>query len=226
MKKGDIIKLSYTGRISGPDTVFDTTDAKVAEKEGIKNNKMAYGPVTIIVGETNLIKGVEEAIESMKEGEEKTIEIPPEKAYGKRDPNRIVVTPLKEFKARNITPYPGMVIQTEEGYARVQSVNGGRVRLDFNHELAGKTLKFTLKVEKLLKEPKEQIEGLLEAEFPGIPAKEIEIAVGKDSVTITTTPAVEMANGSATRKKNLADKILKHIKGIKRVIYKQEFSKE
>jgi hypothetical protein len=68
--------------------------------------------------------------------------------------------PLSEFTKRDLQPFPGMVVEIDNQKAKVQSVNGGRVRVDFNHELAGQTLTYDFKVVKILKTPQEKLDAL------------------------------------------------------------------
>ncbi len=89
VKNGDFLRLEYTGKVQETGEVFDTTDEKVAEEEGIKSDKKIYGPISIIVGAGHVLKGIEDALIGMGEGDEKSIEIPPEEAFGERDPKKM-----------------------------------------------------------------------------------------------------------------------------------------
>jgi FKBP-type peptidyl-prolyl cis-trans isomerase 2 len=119
----------------------------------------------VVVGEGQVIKGLDEALEGMKVGEEKTIEIPPEKAYGKRSQEMVRIVPLKKFKEQKITPIPGMPIEIDGRMARIQTVAGGRVRVDFNHDLAGRPLTFEVKVETEAASDDDKIRFLLDRDF-------------------------------------------------------------
>ncbi len=136
-----VLLVTYEGMVKGEQKPFD----KVTEEN----------PLPVVVGTGELLKGLEEVLKDMKPGEEKTVELPPEKAFGERDPNKIAIIPLREFQKRNITPYPGLVIEADGMRGRVLSVSGGRVQVDFNHELAGKTVIYKVKVLKELKDPVE-----------------------------------------------------------------------
>lgn len=160
----DFIKISYTGKLDDG-KVFDTTSEKVAKKEGIFDEKRVYTPLPVIVGEGQVIKGLDEALDAMKVGEEKTIEVPPEKAYGRRNPDLVRIIPLKKFKEQKINPIPGMPIDIDGRVARVQTVAGGRVRVDFNHELAGRTLVFEVKVEEKATTDKDKVVFLVKKNF-------------------------------------------------------------
>ncbi len=148
IEKGDVAEVILTGRI----------------KDGRVFQKMET-PTPVIVGLGKLIKGLDEAILGMEVGERKTVEIPPEKGYGKRNPNLVMLVPMSSFKKSGIKPVPGTVV-TIDGYpARVLSVSGGRVQVDFNHELAGKTLVFDIEVKAVYKKDEEKAKALAKKYF-------------------------------------------------------------
>jgi len=166
VKNGDFIKLEYTGKIIETGDIFDTTDEELAEEKGIHSDKKTYGPLSVIVGGGHVLKGMETALEGMEEGEEKTIELPPEEAFGERDPNLIQLVPMSEFKKQGITPQVGMAITSEGNTGIIRSVSGGRVRLDFNHELAGKNLEYQVKVAEIITDDLEKIKSMIDLHYP------------------------------------------------------------
>ena len=143
IEKGDVVELMFVGKVKG-NGVFQET------KE----------PTPMIVGMKKLIPGLDEALLGMEEGEKKTVEVSPEKGYGQRDQSLVKLIPLSAFKKSGITPVPGAVIDIEGYPARILTVSGGRVQVDFNHELAGKTLIFDVEVKKIHKTDKEKAEVL------------------------------------------------------------------
>lgn len=155
------VKISYTGKVKDSQ-VFDTTDAETAKKENIFDAKRIYQAVPMIIGELQVLKGLDEELTDMKAGEEKELDIPPEKAYGQKDPNLIRLVPMKIFKQEKMTPIPGMVIELDGRPARIQTVSGGRVRVDFNSELAGKTLSYKVKIVEEAKTQEQKIKYLIE----------------------------------------------------------------
>ncbi|MEM4598695.1 MAG: peptidylprolyl isomerase [Candidatus Diapherotrites archaeon] len=142
--KGDVIRLNYTIRDSSE--VFDTTLESVAIKEGIFQNGKQYEPAIFIVGMPNFFEKVDNEIEAMSVGEKKSIALKPKDAFGERNPDLIKVVPMTEFKRRKIVPFPGLAVDVNGLQGKVQSVSGGRVRVDFNHPLAGKDLYFEAEV--------------------------------------------------------------------------------
>ncbi|RLF75199.1 peptidylprolyl isomerase, partial [Thermococci archaeon] len=130
--KKDVIKLHYTGKIKETGEIFDTTYEDVAKEAGIYNEKGIYGPVPIAVGAGHVIKGLDEALEGLEVGKKYTLEIPPEKAFGKRDPKLIKTFTIGQFRRQGIYPFPGLdvEIETDSGKklkGRVMSVSSGRV---------------------------------------------------------------------------------------------------
>ncbi len=177
------VKISYTARIKDG-KIFDTTDEEVAKKENIFDEKRVYGAVPIVVGEGHVIQGLDEALKDMKVDEEREIEIPPEKAYGKRNPNLIRLVPMRVFKQHRINPIPGMPIELDGKVARIQTVAGGRVRVDFNPELAGKTLVYNVKIEEESKTDEDRIKYLIERSFNTCDGFELKINDGNLHINI------------------------------------------
>ncbi len=166
VEKGDVVEIKLVGRIKDGDIIEQTGDK----------------PAVVIIGKKKLIPGLDDAILGMDEGEKKTVEVPPEKAYGQRNPELVRIVPMSAFKKSGINPAPGVVV-TIDGYpARVISVSGGRVRVDFNHELAGKTLVFDVEVVKIHKDDESKVKALVGKWFD----KGIEIKVG-DKIEIKAT---------------------------------------
>ncbi|CAF30746.1 FKBP-type peptidyl-prolyl cis-trans isomerase [Methanococcus maripaludis] len=143
--KGDTIKVDYTGRFEEGE-VFDTSVETVAKEEGIFEEGRPYMPLEFTVGEGQLIQGFEEAVLGLKVGEEVTVTIPPEKGYGFRDESLIERVPIEAFDQADFEPEEGMVIVAGEEPAVILEVTDEDVALDFNHELAGETLQFTIKI--------------------------------------------------------------------------------
>ena len=159
------IKLNYTGKVKETGDVFDTTYEDVAEEAGINNPDKEYKPMVLAVGSSQLIPKLHEEIKKLDVGDKKSVEIPCEDAFGKRDPSLIKLIPMKEFKKQGMTPYPGMRIQAEGGEGRILTVNGGRVKVDFNHPLAGKDLIYDVEVTEIIEDNEEKIKSMIELHY-------------------------------------------------------------
>lgn len=222
MKNGSIVLVEFTGKELVSGKVFDTTDEKTAVDAGISREGGIYKAIPIVVGKGDLINGLDETIEGMKIGEEKTVQLPPEKAFGERKKELVFVVPLREFKQRKIQPFPGLVVEINGRYGKVQTVSGGRVRVDFNSDLAGRDVEYKIKVVKELKTAKEQADAMLEKFFPLKEGK----AEGKiaDGVLEVKLPA-KMPKEIQLLKDAFAKFATENIKGIKKVKYIEEFEK-
>ena len=165
VKEGDFIRLEYTGKVQETGNVFDTTDEDVAEEAGIKLDNKSYGAIPIVIGGGHVLKGLDEALIGMEEAEEKTVEITPEEGFGLRDPKLLQLIPMGEFKKQGMKPEVGMAITSDGTTGIIRSVSGGRVRVDFNHELAGKNLEYSIKVVKVLEDDIEKVKSMIELHY-------------------------------------------------------------
>lgn len=160
MENGDFVYVDYVGRIKDTNEIFDLTKEDVARKEGIYDEKIRYEPIPVIVGAGLLLRGLEEEIKKMKVGERKVVEIPPEKAFGERNENLVKLVPYSIFKKNNVEPKVGDFVTVNGLRAKVLSVSGGRVKLDFNHPLAGKTLVYEVEVKEKIEDLKEKVKAV------------------------------------------------------------------
>ncbi|MFB6102941.1 MAG: peptidylprolyl isomerase [Haloplanus sp.] len=146
---GDSVTITYTGRLDDG-TVFDTTDESVAEEAGLLDEQpnREFEPLTVDVGEGNLIEGLEEALLGLEVGAEETITIPPEKAYGESTGDQVREFDTDEFAEMvGRDPVEGLQVRTQGGAnGTVVEVTDGTVRVDFEHPLAGETLTFDIEV--------------------------------------------------------------------------------
>lgn len=148
--EGDTVTVSYVGRLDDG-TVFDTSDEALAREVGLDEEypERSFEPLEIKLGSGRIIEGLETELEGMEVGEEKTLTIPPEEAYGQHKEDRVATYPRDDFDemigGRELTV--GFEVETEDGLpGRVVDFDGNEVTVDFNHELAGKTLTFEVEV--------------------------------------------------------------------------------
>lgn len=156
MQEGEFIEIEYIGKIKDSGEIFDLTDEKVAKERGIYNENVKYGPQKIIIGEKFVISGLEKALKEMKIGEEKTVSVSPEDGFGERQSKLVKVVSETELKKQKVNPFPGLILDFGNMKARIQSVNSGRVRIDFNHPLAGRDLEYKIKISKIIEDPLEK----------------------------------------------------------------------
>ncbi|HOE93347.1 MAG: FKBP-type peptidyl-prolyl cis-trans isomerase [Candidatus Methanofastidiosum methylothiophilum] len=85
VEKGDTVKVDYIGKLQDG-KIFDTSILEEAKNAGVYNENRIYEPLTLKIGDGSTIPGFENGLIGMKEGETKTITIPPEQGYGAKDP--------------------------------------------------------------------------------------------------------------------------------------------
>lgn len=144
IKKGDKIKVHYIGELTDG-TQFDTSIGKE--------------PLEFTVGSGMVVTGFDKAVIGMDIGETKKVTLSPDEAYGRRTDEMTVDIPRKEFGA-DFTAEVGekLLITLGDGNeipVTITKIDDEIVRLDANHELAGKELIFTITIE--------AIEGTLDA---------------------------------------------------------------
>ena len=186
VNNGDFVRVNFTGKIKDTDDVFDTTYDEIAQEAGIFEENKTYKPIPIVVGGNHLLPAIEEAIIGLEEGETKHIEVDSDNAFGPRDPKMIQLVPMKEFKRQGMTPVQGMKIQSEGATGKILTVNGGRVKVDFNHELAGKDLVYDVEVTEVIDDEEEKIKSMIELHYsnPNVDIEKTEIEIEDGIVNI------------------------------------------
>ena len=146
MEKGDLVQLEYEGWIAGSDELFDTTKEDLAREHEVFDEERTYGPMYTVVGTGRLIKGLDEHILAAEIDKEYEVEVPPEDAYGERDPKNVETHSMRELARLKVEPEYGKVVTIRNKTGWISGIFAGRVRIDFNHRLAGKTLRYKYKV--------------------------------------------------------------------------------
>lgn len=159
--KGDFVKLEYTGKVKLMNKVFDTSNEETAKANNIHNEKMKYGPITICIGEKNVLQGLDTNLDGKEIGKDYEIDISPEDAFGKKDPKKMKIVSMSLFRKQKMNPYPGLQINADGMIGTVRSVSGGRVNLDFNHPLAGRELVYTFKILEKIEDTKEKVNSVM-----------------------------------------------------------------
>jgi FKBP-type peptidyl-prolyl cis-trans isomerase SlyD len=125
-----------------------TLQYRVADANGRLIEQSKDPMVYLHGGYDNTLPKIEEALDGHEVGYETTLHLQPEDAFGQRDESLVRVIPKSEFP-------PGVKVggqlegRTEDGQPRVfhvMKIKGPEVHLDGNHPLAGKALRFTVKV--------------------------------------------------------------------------------
>ena len=191
-----MVLLEFSGKELLNGRIFDTTSEGEAKANGLFRENAVFKPVPVIVGHRDLLAGLDEEVSKMKEGEERVVRLPPAKAFGERRKDLVVVVPSQQFAEHKIRPAPGLIVDLNGTLGRVQTVSGGRVRIDMNNDLAGKEVEYKLKIVKEISSPPEKCQFLLEKFFPLRGAKaesKLDASSGKLSVMLPKEIAAQVS---------------------------------
>lgn len=111
-----------------------------------------YGgePLTITLGQGDLIEGLENHLLGLQAGDARRFEIPCAQAFGQPEPDNIHTLPRDQFPG-HISPEPGLVVGFqipggEEVPGVIRQVTDQGVEVDFSHPLAGHDLLFEVEI--------------------------------------------------------------------------------
>lgn len=183
---GDFVRVNFTGKVKETDDVFDTTYDEIAQEAGIFEENKTYKPIPIVVGGNHLLPAIEESIKGLEAGDTKYVEVEAADAFGPRDSKLVQLVPMKEFKKQGMNPVPGMKISSNGSTGKILTVNGGRVKVDFNHELAGKDLIYDVEVTEIIDDVEEKIKSMIELHYsnPNVDLDKTQINIEDDVVNI------------------------------------------
>lgn len=184
LQKGDFILIDYTSKVKETNEVFDTTNEETSKKEHLHKEGEIYEPRLIIIGEGWMLKPLDEAFTTMEPTKPSTVEIPAEKAFGPRDPEKIKRVPLKQLLAKDINPAIGARIEYGGKNATIRSIGAGRVLLDFNPPLAGKTLVYDVTIQKKLEVNEEKIAALIHRRIPIVEPAKFKLTLEEKALTV------------------------------------------
>jgi peptidylprolyl isomerase len=205
LEKGDFILINYTAKVKETNEVFDTTFEDTSKKEHLHKEGEIYEPKLVVIGEGWVLKTLDESLISMKIGKSQSVEIPPDKAFGPRDPEKIKRVPLKQLLAKDIhNPTIGMRIDYNGKMATIRSLGAGRVLLDFNPPLAGKTLVYDVTVEKKIDANEEKIAAVIHRRIPVVEAEQFKLALKDNTLTIDMPEATFYVEGVQVAKRGIA----------------------
>jgi len=221
LKKGDVVLVDFTAQELLNGETFETTIEADAKQAGVFNPNAMYKPVPMVIGKNDLFPLLEKELETMEIGEEKRIELEPKDAFGERSAARIALLSLQEFRKQKMQPIPGLVIEADGRQGKVQSVSGGRVRVDFNHPLAGKRVAYKLVLRKKIEEKEEQVAALLEKFFPHVKPKERKIKIEGEKAEIELPERLKEQRETELLKQIVSKALPEELEWLKTVEFKE-----
>jgi peptidylprolyl isomerase len=219
LEDGDFVLLKMTAKTQ-KGKIFRVSSEEDAKKAGIYEEEKAkqgyYTPEFVIVGKPGFLnEGLTETLKEMKFFEKKSVRIPPTKAFGKRDPQKIERLGIAKFRKLNDGKNPelGQDYTNKKGQRGVVSnIIQGKVVVDYNHPLAGQSVDYNLEVIDKIDDFNEKIEYFMISK--GIPkesANEFIINHLKDKTLEITIPKMLLFQNLTYLKFGLAMDLQTHL---------------
>ena len=225
IKNGDFILANYTLRVKETGETVGTTLESVAKEKKLYRGEERYEPFFIIVGEGWVPKGLDDALTGFEPGKANTVELPPEKAYGARDPKKVRLVPLRKFAAEGVTPVPGLQVNIDGRSALVRSVGAGRVQVDYNHPFAGKTLIYDITVEKVIESAEEKIGSLIHKRIPTVDQQKFEVKIENAKLQVEVPEEAFFLEGIQVDKRTITSDVEKYLPTIETLTFLETFKK-
>ena len=217
VKNGDFIRIDYIETVDGQ--TIAATDKDVATEKGIFSEDVQYGPHLVVVGAGQLVAGFEADLIGKEIGYSGKIEIPPESAFGLRDPKKIEIVPLNRFKEQK--PVVGMRVGVENKTGTVSRIIGRKVSIDFNHPLADKTIVYEYKITESIEDRLEKLKGLINT----FARMQLEAEIKDETAIIIVPWELSYYKEWLMIRRGLADMIIQHL-GFKEVDYVEKHTGE
>lgn len=225
VEKGSLILIDYTAKVKDTNLTFETTREEEAKKSELYDAARRYEPRLISVGEGWVLKGLDEALINANTGDKLNIEITPDKGFGERDPNKVRMIPLRKLGEKADEVRVGDTIELGERIGIVKFIGSGRVQVDFNHRLAGRTLIYDVEVTKKLKDDSEKVLSLIKRRLP-IDDQKIKFSIEAASAQIDLPEETFTVDGLQIIKRAISNDIFKFVPGINNVRFIETYTSQ
>ena len=214
--KGSLILVDYTAKVKDTDEIFETTIEDEAKKHSIHDANIKYQPKLVSVGESWVLKGLDEALANTKVGDKLTVEVTPDKGFGERDSGKVRMIPLRKLGEDAEKVSVGDTIDIDNKRAIVRFIGSGRVQVDYNHRYAGKTILYDVNILKSLDSDEDKIQGILKRHIPVEDSKLVFKKTG-NSLDITIPEEIFRADGLQVMKHFIQIDVFKFVPSLQKI---------
>jgi len=223
--KGTLVYVNYTAKVKDTGDPIESTVEEQAKKLDIYDADRRYEPRLVAVGEDWVLKGLDEEISKMDVGEKKTAELPPDRAWGERDPTLLRMVPLRKFGDKADDLRVGDVVEMDDRVAVIRFIGSGRAQVDYNHRLAGKTLIYDIEVVRKVEPGEDTIRSLMKRRFPGEGDKMAFTQTGGE-VSVTVPEEAFLVEGLQIIKRGIANDILHFVPEVTKVAFTEAYPRK
>jgi peptidylprolyl isomerase len=233
IKNGDFVLANYTLKVKESGDVVDTTIESIAKEKGIhheheggeETDAHRYEPLFVVVGEGWVTKGFDEGLVGLEAGQSSTIEVPPDKGYGARDASKVRLVPLRRFRNEGITPVPGIQVTLDGKIGQIRTVGAGRVQVDYNHPLAGRTLVYEVSVQSILEKIEDKIRNLVHKRLPAVDQAKFGLQLSPNELAIEVPEEAFFLEDLQLAKKAMSADIEKFFPEFSKISFLETFKK-
>jgi len=215
-QKGTLLLIDYTAKVKDTNEVFETTKEDDAKSNSIHDANMKYQPRLVSVGESWVLKGLDDALLDSTAGQKLTVEVTPEKGFGTRDPGKVRMIPLRKLGEDAEKISVGDSIEVDERTGIVRFIGSGRVQVDFNHRFAGKTILYDVNVIKSLDTDNDKVMGLLKRRLP-VDDSKLLFKLNGTELDVTMPEETFLAEGLQVIKRAIVNDVFKFIPKLEKI---------
>jgi len=222
MKEGEIVRYDF--EVYADETLIDTTIEERAKEHEIHNEEGQYSPQFAIVGMEGMYPGLKDAIVNAEEGGAGEAEVEAKEAFGERNPRNLDyrrysdVAYIANKQEKEVER--GVKLEIDGRIALISLITPSRVRLDFNHEFAGKKIISKVKVLEVVKENDDIINAIIQMNTGD--STEFEFSEEDGVLSVKVPSGISLGLDWTTVKLRVVTQLRKHT-GIKNIRYVEEF---
>jgi peptidylprolyl isomerase len=218
-----LILVDYTAKVKDTNEVFETTIAEDAKKHSLYQDNLKYQPKLVSVGESWVIKGLDDALANAKPGDKLTVDVTPDKGFGERDPGKVRMIPLRKLGEDAEKVSAGDTIEVDQKTGVVRFVGSGRVQVDFNHRFAGKTIVYDVNIIKSLETNEDRVTAILKRHLP-VEDSKIVSKLNGNVLDVTVPEEIFGAEGLRIIKHFIQTDVFKFVPTLERINFIETYS--
>jgi peptidylprolyl isomerase len=223
LDKSSLVLVDYTARVKDTNEIFETTREDEAKKTEHYDPSRKYEPRLVSVGESWVLKGLDEALASANVGDKMNVEVAPDKGFGDRDSSKVRMIPQRKLGEKADEVSVGDVIEVDDRTGIVRYVGSGRIQVDFNHRFAGRTLLYDVNVLKKLEADEDKVKALAKRRM-GIDDSKMKLKLSAPELEIELPEEAYLADGLQIIKRAVANDIFKFVSSVKNVRFIESYS--
>ena len=220
MDDGTIVHIDYELFNADTEKLIETTREEAAKEHDVHDETRTYPPLVTVVGDGQLIPGFEVHLAEAEAETDYSFDIEAAEAYGERDAS-LVETIGQNVLLRSVRDPEmlgiGSPVEIGGRTGVLQFLSAGRARIDYNHPLAGVTLRYDYRITKVVEDRSEKVTTLLSMNTG---RDDFEVEFDGDDLTVTTPEAIAYDQNWAFAKFNLVRTLRDHL-GVAIVVFRE-----